>query len=175
MGIHDRPTALRSPWQNGDTERLIGSIRWEYLDHIVVFGERHLRHIILSYMPYYSDARTHLSLNKDAPVSRVIQAVLAHSAGANSRRITPPLRSDLISDRDRRRRPGGVHRRILSIALNDDFVDSRLVSDCRRFFDWRTDGRARAAPHRTFRAGLRNMILFIASGMTTRQLHEKVS
>jgi hypothetical protein len=66
MGIHDRPTAPRSPWQNGHTERLIGSIRRECLDHVIVFGERRPRHVLLSYMKYYNGARTHLSLNKDA-------------------------------------------------------------------------------------------------------------
>jgi transposase InsO family protein len=75
MGIRDRPTAPRSPWQNGHTERLIGSIRRECLDHVVVFGERHLRHLLLAYMHYYNGARTHLSLNKDAPVPRAVQAV----------------------------------------------------------------------------------------------------
>ena len=75
MGIRDRPTASQSPRQNGHTERLIGSIRRECLDHVVVFGERHLRHILLSYLHYYHDARTHLSLNKDAPVPRAVQAV----------------------------------------------------------------------------------------------------
>ena len=75
MGIRDRPTAPRSPWQNGHTERLIGSIRRECLDHVVVFGERHLRHVLLSYMQYYNGVRTHLSLNKDTPVSRAIQAI----------------------------------------------------------------------------------------------------
>ena len=75
MGIRDRPIAPRSPWQNGHVERLIGSIRRECLDHVVVFGERHLRHILLSYMQYYNEARTHLSLNKDAPVPRAVQAV----------------------------------------------------------------------------------------------------
>jgi transposase InsO family protein len=75
MGIRDRPTAPRSPWQNGHTERLIGSIRRECLDHVVVFGERHLRHVLLSYMQYYNRARTHLSLHKDAPVPRAVQAV----------------------------------------------------------------------------------------------------
>ena len=79
MGIRDRPVAPRSPWQNGYCERLIGSIRQECLDHIVIFGERHLRHILLSYMEYYNGARTHLSLNKDAPVSRAVQARRAHS------------------------------------------------------------------------------------------------
>ena len=75
MGIRDRPTAPRSPWQNGDCERLIGSIRRECLDHVVVFGERHLRHLLRSYANYYNQIRTHLSLNKDAPVSRAIQSV----------------------------------------------------------------------------------------------------
>src|SRR6476619_8212706 len=55
---------------NAYAERLIGSIRRECVDHIVVFGERHLRHVLRSYMSYYNDARTHLSLNKDAPVPR---------------------------------------------------------------------------------------------------------
>jgi transposase InsO family protein len=74
MGIRDRPTAPRSPWQNGHAERLIGSLRRECLDHAVVFGERHLRHMLLSYLAYYNGARTHLSLNKDAPVPRAVQA-----------------------------------------------------------------------------------------------------
>src|SRR5204863_6512643 len=73
MGIRDRPTSPRSPWQNGFAERLIGSIRRECLDHVVVFGERHLRHVLLSYMKYHNEVRTHLSLKKDAPVSRAVE------------------------------------------------------------------------------------------------------
>jgi transposase InsO family protein len=73
MGIRDRPTSPRSPWQNGFAERLIGSIRRECLDHVVVFGERHLRHLLLSYMSYYNETRTHLSLDKDAPLSRTVK------------------------------------------------------------------------------------------------------
>jgi transposase InsO family protein len=73
MGIRDRPTSPRSPWQNGYAERLIGSIRRECVDHIIVLGERHLRHVLLSYMQYYNEVRTHLSLNKDAPAPRSIQ------------------------------------------------------------------------------------------------------
>jgi transposase InsO family protein len=73
MGIRDRPTSPRSPWQNGFVERLIGSIRRECLDHVVVFGERHLRHVLLSYMKYYNEMRTHLSMEKDAPVPRVVE------------------------------------------------------------------------------------------------------
>jgi transposase InsO family protein len=65
----------RSPWQNAYAERLIGTIRREVLDHIVVLGERHLRHVLLSYMTYYNEARTHLSLNKDVPIPREVQGV----------------------------------------------------------------------------------------------------
>ena len=55
------------PWQNGYCERAIGSIRRECLDHVVVVGERHLRHLLRSYATYYNQAGTHLSVNKDAP------------------------------------------------------------------------------------------------------------
>jgi transposase InsO family protein len=71
MGIRDKPTAPASPWQNGFAERLIGSIRRECLDHIIVLGEAHLRRILKSYADYYNGVRTHRSLN--APVSRQIQ------------------------------------------------------------------------------------------------------
>jgi transposase InsO family protein len=73
IGIRDRPASLRSPWQNAYAERLIGSIRRECLDHIVVFGERHLRNVLLSYMDYYNGTRTHLSLDKDARISRAAE------------------------------------------------------------------------------------------------------
>jgi hypothetical protein len=75
MGIRDRPIAPRSPWQNGYAERLIGSIRRDCLDHVIVFGERHLRHLLQSYQRYYNEARTHLSLHKYAPVPREVRAV----------------------------------------------------------------------------------------------------
>ena len=67
MGIRDHPTTSRSPWQNGYAERLIGSIRRECLDHLVVFGEAHLRRILAAYMGYYNELRTPLSLEKDSP------------------------------------------------------------------------------------------------------------
>src|SRR3982074_3123868 len=73
MGIRDRPTSPRSPWHNGFAERLIGSIRRECLDHVVVFGDRHLRHVLLSYMNYYNETRSHLSLAKDAPLSCTVK------------------------------------------------------------------------------------------------------
>jgi transposase InsO family protein len=72
MGIRDHPTAARSPWQNGYAERLIGSIRRECLDHVVVFGEAHLRRILAAYTCYYNELRTHLSLDKDSPAHRPI-------------------------------------------------------------------------------------------------------
>jgi transposase InsO family protein len=73
MGIRDRPTAPASPWQNGYAERLIGSIRRECIDHVIVWGESHLRRILRSYGSYYNHVRTHRSLKKDAPISRPIQ------------------------------------------------------------------------------------------------------
>jgi len=73
MGIRDKPTAPASPWQNGFVERLIGSIRRECVDHIIVLGEEHLRRVLKSYARYYNDVRTHRSLDKDAPVSRPIR------------------------------------------------------------------------------------------------------
>ena len=73
MGIRDKPIAPASPWQNSFAERLIGSIRRECVDHIVVLGEAHLHRILRSYARYYDDIRTHRSLDKDAPVSRPVQ------------------------------------------------------------------------------------------------------
>ena len=73
MGIRDKPTAPASPWQNGVAERLVGSIRRESVDHMIVLGEAHLSRILKSYARYYNGVRTHRSLNKDAPVSRSVQ------------------------------------------------------------------------------------------------------
>jgi transposase InsO family protein len=70
MGIRDKPTAAASPWQNGFAERLIGSIKRECVDHIIVLGEAQLRRILRSYARCYNEIRTHRSLDKDAPVSR---------------------------------------------------------------------------------------------------------
>jgi len=74
MGIRDRPTAPRSPWQNGHTERLIGSIRRECLDHVLVLGQAHLCRILRAYADYYNRVRTHLALRKDTPLGRPVQA-----------------------------------------------------------------------------------------------------
>jgi transposase InsO family protein len=96
MGIRDHPTAVRSPWQNGHVERVIGSIRRECLDHMVVRGEAHLHRILASYVRYYNQDRTHLALAKDAPHGRQIER--AGSVTAN-----PIL--------------GGLHHRYVRIAF----------------------------------------------------------
>jgi transposase InsO family protein len=75
MGIRDKPTTPALPRQNGFAERLIGSIRRECVDHIIVLGEMHLRRILRFYARYYNEIRTHRSLDKDAPVTRPVQRV----------------------------------------------------------------------------------------------------
>ena len=101
MGIRDRPIAPRSPWQNGHVERLIGSIRSECLDHVVVLGERHLRHLLANYAAYYNGGA-------HAPCTR--QGYTAPSTCADSRayrishlarRSSSVLRSDGIIGRHR--------------------------------------------------------------------------
>jgi len=72
MGITEVIAAPRSPWQNSYVERVLGSIRRECLDHIVIFSERHLRRDLSSYVDYYQRTRTHLSLDKDCPDSRPV-------------------------------------------------------------------------------------------------------
>ena len=73
VGIRDRPTAPRSPWRNGHIERLIGSIRRECLDHVVVLSEAHFRKVLRTYADYHNRVRTHLALDKDAPLGRSAQ------------------------------------------------------------------------------------------------------
>jgi transposase InsO family protein len=73
MGIRDRPISPGSPWQNGIAERLIGTLRRECLDQMVICGEGHLRQILSAYAAYYNQARTHLALQKDAPLRRAVQ------------------------------------------------------------------------------------------------------
>jgi transposase InsO family protein len=69
MGIRDRPIAPQSPWQNPYVERLIGTLRRDCLDHVLIFGEQHLT----LYSLYYNQTRTHLGLRKDAPLRRAVQ------------------------------------------------------------------------------------------------------
>ena len=74
MGIRDRPIAPRSPWQNGYVERSIGSIRRECLDHVIIWGEAHLRQVLQAYTAYYNATRIHLGIDKDAPNCRPIES-----------------------------------------------------------------------------------------------------
>jgi len=81
MGIRDRPTSLRAPWENGYVERLIGSIRRECTDHLIVVNAEHLQRIIAKYATYYNELRSHVSLGKDAPDTRLIDRfgdIVAH-------------------------------------------------------------------------------------------------
>ena len=95
LDIRETVTAPRSPWQNAYAERVIGSIRRECLDHIVVIGERHLRGILSNYVDYYNETRTHLALAKDAPEPRSAQAP------SQGRVVEVPRVGGLISGRHR--------------------------------------------------------------------------
>ena len=97
MGITEIVTAAHSPWQNAYVERVIGSIRRECLDQVIVFNERHLRRVLSSYVDYYHRSRTHLSLRKDCP---------------NPRPIEPPTRGRVIA----LPQVGGLHHRYQRLA-----------------------------------------------------------
>lgn len=96
-GLKEVLTAPGSPWQNAYSERVIGTIRRECLDHTIILGERHLRRIVRRYADYYYNVRTHLSLAKDAPTSRPVQ---------------PPSRGAIVS----RRHCGGMHHEYYRVA-----------------------------------------------------------
>ena len=72
MAITEALTAPRSPWQTGVIERFIGSVRRECLDHVIIFTAAGLQRLLKRYVEYYEQSRTHLSLNKDAPLPRAI-------------------------------------------------------------------------------------------------------
>ena len=75
MGIRDRPISLGSLWQNGIAGRLIGTLRRECLDQVVVFGMAHLRRVLGAYAAHYNLTRPHLALRKDAPARRTAQRI----------------------------------------------------------------------------------------------------
>ena len=77
MGTEEVIIAPRSPWQNPFAERIIGSIRRECLDHVIVLSEAHLRRILMCYFEYYHEARTPLSLGRNAPVPRRVDPNVA--------------------------------------------------------------------------------------------------
>jgi hypothetical protein len=98
MGIGEVIPSPLSPWQNPYAERLIGSIRRECLDHVIVIGERHVRRILISYIAYYHGTRTHLSLEKDAPTPRRVHADEGSPAagGVSNARSTALVGSAII-------------------------------------------------------------------------------
>src|SRR5262245_28457460 len=102
MGIRDRPISPRSPWQNPYVERLIGTLRRDCLDHILIFGEQHLRRVLTSYSLYYNEARTHLGLGKDTPLRTSHPTIRDHHRHAHPVRIASPLRADMIFEKDSR-------------------------------------------------------------------------
>src|SRR5258708_6304125 len=129
MGIRDRPTSFRSPWQNGYVERLIGSIRRECTDHLPVFNAEHLRRILAKYATYYNEVRTHVSLGKDAPCRRRVER-FGHIVAY------PVL--------------GGLHHRyanLVSEATTDGLHWTRLDRPPSR---WRRDETGRASAHFRF-------------------------
>jgi putative transposase len=72
MGIKEVKTAPRSPWQNPFVERLVGTLRRDCIDHVIVVGENHLRRILRDYLVFHN-CRTHLSLEKDSPQPRMVE------------------------------------------------------------------------------------------------------
>ncbi len=101
MGIRDRPTAPRSPWQNGHVERLIGSIRRECLDHLIIFGEAYLRRVLHDYANYYNGTRTHLSPGQRRSTPSRDPTRRPDPIRPSSRRSAPFLGPGLIFGRDR--------------------------------------------------------------------------
>ena len=97
LDIEEVITAPRSPWQTPYVQRVIGSIRRDCLDHVIVFNERHLRRILREYFSYYHTCRTHLSLNKDPPEPRIVE---------------PPELGNIVAFA----RVGGLHHRYSRIA-----------------------------------------------------------
>jgi Integrase core domain len=100
MGIRNRPTSFRSPWQNGYVERLIGSIRRECTDHLIVFSAEHLRRILAKYATYFNEGRTHVSLGTDAPYTRPIERFGDISCASNPWRVAPSVPSNLVFGSD---------------------------------------------------------------------------
>ena len=73
MGINDVPSAPASPWQNPYCERVIGTLRRELFDHVIVLNEQHARSLLRDFVAYYNGSRTHLALVKDAPDERALE------------------------------------------------------------------------------------------------------
>jgi putative transposase len=100
FGLTSVRSAPSSPWQNPYVERVIGSIRREGLDHVIVFNERHLRRVLRAYVAYYQRSRTHLALGKDAPETRAVEP-----AGAGRSWLGPKSAGLIIATSDKRPEP----------------------------------------------------------------------
>jgi transposase InsO family protein len=111
MGIRDRPISPGLPWQNGCAERLIGTLRRECLDQVVIFSEMHLRRILSAYAAYYNQARPHLALQKDAPLHRAVQGS-DFRKGQPSFRPTPRAQLGPKCAMSRHQRDSSVRRNI---------------------------------------------------------------
>jgi hypothetical protein len=98
MGIRDLPISPRSPWQSPYAERLIGTLRRECLDHVLIVGERHLRRMLASYSSYYNDSRTHFE--EGCAVTASYPAVRSDHHHPNSFRTAPSLCADMIFGKD---------------------------------------------------------------------------
>src|SRR2546421_9589397 len=124
MGIQDRPASYRSPWQNGYVERLIGSIRRECTDHLIVLNAEHLRRILAKYATYYNDVRTHISLGKDAPCRRPIER-FGDIVSYPIRKVSEDLRK-VITDPDLKKKIAtrGSYTRAMSPAEAVTFVQT---------------------------------------------------
>ena len=104
MGIRDRPISPHSPWQNGYVERVIGTLRRECLDKVLIFDAPQLRRILAAYAAYYNQVRTYLSLCKDAPVHRRIQREGTIVAVPILSGLHHPVRADMIIGKDKARK-----------------------------------------------------------------------
>ena len=101
MGIRDRPISPGLPWQNGCAERLIGTLRRECLDQMIIFGETHLRRILSAYAAYYNQARTHLGITKRCALASSSPSVRWCCRDSCLGRATSPIHPDIIFGKDR--------------------------------------------------------------------------
>ena len=86
MGLEPTRTSYQSPWQNGVAERFVGTVRRDLLDHAIVLDDKHLRRLLSEYLGYYHRDRTHLGVEKDAPVARPVELRPAGAAAVQARR-----------------------------------------------------------------------------------------
>ncbi|HEX7622103.1 MAG TPA: integrase core domain-containing protein, partial [Anaeromyxobacteraceae bacterium] len=87
MGLQARRTSYQSPWQNGVAERFVGTVRRDLLDHAIVLDDEHLRRLLSEYLAYYHQDRTHLGVEKDAPVARPVDLRPGGAAVQARRRV----------------------------------------------------------------------------------------